>query len=287
MLDYKAPPAVKFWQQWIEERVFERTAVEEAALRDEAKAPREDFFTHLFKHRDQYSDEELLEECALLVIAGADTTAIVMSAILFYVVRRPDDVQQRLEQEVRSAFGSAAEIVPGAKLHSCKYLRAVVLEGLRMAPPVAAELSREILAGGTTVEGDFFPAGVILGTCTYALGYNEKVFPEPFAFRPERWLGAGKDDGDGDDEADERALPAFSAGARGCAGKNLAWMEMMLLLAKLFYLFDVRKDPNSGLGGGSADGREGRRDPNHYQLYDTFVAARDGPMIQLKRRAQT
>lgn len=290
-----SPPRLKAWQEWLVARMTERKATEEAAQRGEAKAPRNDFFTYLFKVRDPetgalgYSEGELWEECALLVVAGADTTAIVMSAILFYVIRLPE-VQEKLMVEVQAAFKNDTEIAPGPKLHSCKYLRAVVLEGLRMAPPVAAELSREILPGGTVVDREFFPAGINLGTCTYALSYSEKVFPEPFTFRPERWLTARKEEDTNElvgEEADERALPAFSAGARGCAGKNLAWMEMMLLMAKLFYLYEVRKDPNSGLGGGSENGREGRRDPNHFQLYDTFVAARDGPMIQLKRRTHS
>jgi hypothetical protein len=59
---------------------------------------------------------------------------------------------------------------------------------------------------------------------------------------------------------------------------------MCLVLAKILYRFEVRKDLSSNKGGGSPDAREGRRVVNQYQLYDIFVAARDGPMVQFKRR---
>lgn len=212
---------------------------------------------------------------------------VVLAAVLFYLVR-VEGVQERLTQELLGTFDNAGAILPGAKLQRCKYLRAVILEGLRLAPPVAADLRREVLPGGTVMEGKFFPAGVVLSVGTYALGQNAQVFAEPARFSPDRWLVSDETGvTPADVEARERALPAFSAGARGCVGKNLAWLEMMLVMAKLAYVFELRRDPTNNLGGGSPDGRVGRRDPGQYQIYDIFVAMRDGPMVQLKKRTHS
>lgn len=273
---------------------MERTKVEEEAQSDDTKV-RRDFFHYLFKAGDpenggqRFSSAELWEELQLLVVAGADTTAIVLASTIFYVTRNAD-VSAKLSEEILSTFGSSSEIVAGPKLSSCKYLRAVIQEGLRMTPPVSTDLGREVQAGGVVVDGEYFPEGTHVTTCTWALSYNEEVFLEATKFRPGRWIVGEKAGNSGamvtreSVELGEKALCAFSAGARGCIGKNLAWLEMSLVLAKVVYLFELRRDPHNNLGGGDAKGPPGRRNPDQYQLYDTFVGQRDGPLVQLKTR---
>lgn len=294
------PSDTKLWWAWLEGVLTERTKVEEAARRDGTEGPK-DFFHYLYQIRDPetggmgYSQPELWEELQLLVIAGADTTAIVLAATFFYLIREPE-VLDKLSDELLTTFDSAAEIVPGAKLASCRYLRAAIREGLRMSPPVSAELIREVLPGGSVVDGEVFPEGVNVSVCTWAISYNEEIFPEPYRYRPERWLLDQKEGGSRGSktgvskaslELAESAQVSFSFGARNCVGKNLAWMEMSLLLAKALYHFEIRRDPDSNLGGGDPNGVHGRRNPDQYQLHDTFVALRDGPLIQVKKRAST
>lgn len=297
--EHFAPAEIRNWGAWVDEALAKRTESEEKArLGQNDTNARKDFFHYIFQTLDKdsgqfgYTKHELWEECQLLVIAGADTTAIVLSGLLFYLVRQAD-VQARLAEEVHAAFDSAEEIAPGPKLQSCGYLRAVINEGLRMTPPVAGVLEREVLPGGVEIQGQYFPAGVNIGTSTYGLSHNPDVFVDPFNFRPERWV-AGQKGQDGqtisqeDVHEQERALSSFSAGSRGCIGKNLAWMEMSLVLAKLIFNFEFRRDPNNNLGGGDAiNGRPGRRDPDQYQTYDIFISSRDGPVVQLKKRVDS
>lgn len=295
LLEHSVPADIQAWWTWVEEALAERLRKEEKARLGDESQDHKDFFHYLFQERDPvtgelgYSKEEYFEETQLLVTAGADTTAIVLAGVMFYLLRHPD-AYARLTEEVLAAFDGAEEgIAPGKRLQSCKYLHAVLNEGLRMTPPVAAELAREILPGGAVIDDKFFPAGVTVSTSPFALGYNEEVFPEPLKFSPERWL---VDDKTGVTEESvqqsERALAAFSAGSRGCVGKNLGWMEMNLALANLVYHFEMRRDPNNNLGGGDpVNGRPGRRSPDHYQTYDIFVALRDGPMVQLKKRVHS
>lgn len=299
VLEHFAPADVKTWGAWVDQALEQRTRLEETTRLGQDKTKlRTDFFHYLFQTRDKdtgdfgYTKDELWEESQLLIIAGADTTAIVLAGMLFYLVRRAD-VQARLAEEVLATFGSAEGIAPGAKLQSCKYLHAVISEGLRMTPPVAAVLDRQVLPGGAVIQGQFFPAGVNIGTSPYALGYNKDVFVDPFKFRPERWVVGEKGDAGKTVlretvHEQERALSAFSAGSRGCVGKNLAWMEMSLVLAKLVAKFEIRRDPGNNLGGGDArSGRCGRRNPDQYQTYDIFVSSRNGPMVQLRKRVHS
>ena len=57
-----------------------------------------------------------------------------------------------------------------------------------MAPAGPSELPREVLPGGTVIEGDYYPAGVIVGTPNWAMGHNEEHYGDASTFRPERWI---------------------------------------------------------------------------------------------------
>jgi len=294
LLEVASPPVVKKWQDFVEGCLEKRSAVEhelEKNPKPEGEV-RKDFFHWLFKAVDPetgkrgYSEHELFAECELLTIAGSDTTSVVMSAAFFYLARRPE-VQAKIAQEVKSVFSSYDEIKSGTKIMSCKYLTAFLNEAMRMTPPVAAEPSREVLPGGTTVGDHYFPAGLHVSTGLYCLSYNENVFPEPFKFSPERWIV--DETGKGGPSAESVALAengfcAFSYGTRGCVGKNLAWLEMRLVIAKTLWMYEVRPDPENRLGGGNRNGKPGRQTEDQYQIYDIFVAGRKGPMLQMRKR---
>ncbi|KAI3329192.1 cytochrome P450 [Xylariaceae sp. AK1471] len=291
------PRSVKDWENFVQECFEDRVKVEEELqhIPKPESSVRKDFFHYLFQAADQetgvarYSRDELLGESESLIIAGSDTTAIGIAAAMFYLVHNPD-VQATLVKEIYSAFSSFDEIRGNSKLHRCKYLRAFIHEVLRMSPPVAADLSREVSEGGIVVDDQFIPQGVRVSTAAYCLHHNENFFPEPFKFRPERWI-VDENDKTGSSAGRvalaESCFCAFSIGPRGCVGKNLAYLEMCITIAKTLYRFEVRRDLSSNIGGGSQDAREGRRVADQYQLYDIFVAARDGPMVHFKRRSYT
>ncbi|KAF2733358.1 cytochrome P450 [Polyplosphaeria fusca] len=284
-----APPAIKSWQDFVDKCLADRTKVEqqlEVSPKPEGEV-RKDFFHWLFKAVDPETGErgydlnELYAESELLIIAGSDTTSIVMSAMMFYLVRNPT-VQSTLEHEILSTFSSYDDIASGPRLNSCKYMHAFITEAMRMCPPVAAELSREVMPGGTCVDGHFIPAGMQCSTGMYCLSYNKDYFPSPTTFRPERWLVEHS----GEDAVTraEGAFCSFSSGSRGCVGKNLAWLEMKIVLAKLIFRFEVRRQEGNNLGGGDVNARLGRRNVDQYQTYDLFVSGRDGPVVQVKPR---
>lgn len=285
LISLASPPALINWGAFVEECLANRNKMEQQQSK---KGSRQDFFHYLYHAIDPKTGErgfpleELYGECESLIIAGSDTTAVVISALFFYLVRRPE-IQSKLAWEVRSTFSNSSDIRASMTLHSCKYLRAVIQEALRMTPPVSAEPSREVLEGGTTIDGAFFPAGVNVSTGLYCLSYNKDIFPEPFEFRPERWILGDETSAESIALA-ESGFCAFSYGPRGCPGKNLAWLEMSIVIAKVIYNFEIRQDTSTLIGGGSPNGTGGRSCEEQYQTYDAFVSLRDGPMVQFKRR---
>jgi cytochrome P450 len=255
---------------------FEKTSGSEA---------RKDFFHWLWEAKDPetgigYSLPELNSECELLILAGSDTTATVLSACLFYLSRN-QNVQDRLTKEILGTFSSYDDI-KGGKLSSCRYLTAFLQETMRMAPPFGANANREVLPGGTTVDGKYLPEGSLVSSAVWAMQYNPEYYPEPLAFFPERWIV-----GESTEESvalAESAFSTFSTGPRGCVGKNMAMLEMRIVVAKLIWKFEMRKDSKSNLGGGSPDGEWGRQEVDQYQTWDISVANRKGPLVQFKER---
>jgi cytochrome P450 len=273
-----------------------------------------------------FSHEQLGAESSLLIAAGADTTALTLAAAFFYLVRHPQ-VLRTLEAEILSAFSSSgsADLMTPSRLVALPYLRAVVDESLRLAPPVPSLLPREVLKGGITIDGTFVPEGTIVGVPAYAIHRNPEYFPEPDKFIPERWLATDLDSDDFDNATTSsstvpgsmhtrqsislarQAFIAFSQGSRGCIGRQLAYYELHTALAHLLYRFDIRlardsctqermddsTDWREGLVGDTdlkaARGnprasREERQRQEEFQLFDRFLADRNGPMVEFRER---
>lgn len=127
--------------------------------------------------------------------------------------------------------------------------------------------------------------------------HNPEYFPEPFAFRPERWLEESEEgeapEGGKEEEKEaratnimRRAFIPFSLGDRGCAGKAVAYLEMSLTVAKTIWYFDFEKAPGDAgeLGSGRKGAAGGRDRPDEYQLYDRFMAEHEGPNLIFRPR---
>lgn len=219
---------------------------------------------------------------------GAFSTSGALSALFFYLVRNPE-CHDKLSSEIRKTFTSAADIRSGPLLSGCHYLRACIDESLRMSPPVPGTLWRERSSTddgleSVTVDGHNIPKGIQVGVNTYALHHNGEYFPEPFKFKPERWLPS---------EVPEKqravmnaAFSPFSLGSRGCAGKSMAYLESSLVMAKTIWYFDF--EAASGklgeVGGGCLGSTDGRGHPDEYQLYDSFNGDHDGPYLVFRPR---
>ncbi|KAK7751118.1 hypothetical protein SLS62_006947 [Diatrype stigma] len=170
--------------------------------------------------------------------AGAFSSSVAMSAVFFYL-SRSSTCYERLADEIRSTFASSEEIKGGPKLSSYQYLRPVIDESMRLAPPVPGTLWREVPSmddGPTVIDGHVVPPGTQVGVNIYSLHHNEDYFPDAFAFKPERWLAS--ETPEAQRKVMNEAFTPFSIGYRGCAGKAMAYFEMNLVIAKNLWHFD-------------------------------------------------
>jgi cytochrome P450 len=222
------------------------------------------------------------------IIAGSDTTSTAMAATLFYLVRAPAALR-KVTDEIRAKFNDVEEISQGPALNSCTYLRACIDEAMRMSPSVGGIVPREVLPGGLHVDGEFIPEGTVVGVPHYTIHHNPAYYPDPFTYIPERWVaGSHKSTGvvvsESEVEKAHSAFCPFSVGPRGCIGKGLAYVEMSTTLARMLYLYDLRKSPGLDPGEGNPSMEWGRQRVGEYQLIDQFTSLKDGPLVEFRKR---
>lgn len=248
----------------------------------EGKDARDDYFSQIVDVLPKDTDlrtSDLWSEALFLVPAGGDTTGTTLTSLFFYLSRNPQ-AYRRLCDEVRSTFSSGRDISSGPALSGCRYLRACIDESLRVSPPVTGTLWRQQSSHDAEplyVDGHFVPRGTHVAVNIYDIHHNAAYFPDPYAYKPERWLDA--------DEERRRTMAAafapFSLGYRGCAGKPMAYMEVSLVIAKAVFYFDFKPAPGAvgRVGEGKPGDANGRDRPDEFQLTDSFTATHQGPNL--------
>lgn len=130
------------------------------------------------------------------------------------------------------------------------------------------------------------PPGTIIGTPIYTIHHNRTYFPDPFIYKPERWivdphLGRTADHV----RLAQSAFCPFSIGPRSCVAKNLAWMELSITVARTLYLYDMKLDTSHshGISDGCMRG-SGGPETFEYRLKGWMTSGREGPLVQFKPR---
>jgi cytochrome P450 len=101
---------------------------------------------------------EMHSNADLFMIAGTETTATLVSGLLYYLLMNPEKMK-KLQDEIRGAFNVQEDINMG-HLARLRYLNACIEEGLRMYPPVSSGLPRVTPPGGTAICGEWIPSNV-------------------------------------------------------------------------------------------------------------------------------
>lgn len=106
----------------------------------------------------------------------------------------------------------------------------------------------------------------------------QDYFPDPFAYKPERWLEPNGEEGaPGSRKTMNDAFVPFSNGQRGCAGKPMAYLETNLAIAKALWYFDFQPAPGEL-------GDVGLSDKGEFRLHGVFVSTHDGPWLTFSPR---
>lgn len=159
-------------------------------------------------HEDKLDTRSIASELLDHTLAGLDTTGDGL-CFLMHQLSLPASaaIQEKLRLELTENTSIPIDDLP--------YLDAVVKEGLRCFSPIPMSLPRKVPRGGRTIGDIFLPEATIVSCQAYTLHrIDEKVFPNPDNFVPERWL-----ESEGNIERNQLLL-AFSTGGRGCIGKQ-------------------------------------------------------------------
>ena len=152
--------------------------------------------------------------------AGADTTAISLRSILYYLMRSPN-TYARLVAEIdeATAAGTLSDPITYGEAIKLPYLNAVIKEAMRMHPGVGLTLPREIPAGGAEISGFYFPEGYRVGVNAAVVHRDKSVFGlDADRYNPNRWI-------EGDATAMDKIMIPFGSGSRTCIGKNVSFIS--------------------------------------------------------------
>jgi cytochrome P450 len=184
-------------------------------------AERQDILSLLMSARMEdgsaMSDRELRDQLITLLLAGHETTATALAWTFDLLLRHPAQLA-RLTAEVQEG-GEDNRSGRGEEARSGEYMRAVISESLRLRPVVPLAGRR---LGADLDAGDLhLPAGTDVTPVMWLTHTRADLYPEPYAFRPERFLE--------NPPATYGWIP-FGGGVRRCLGASFAEFEMRVVL---------------------------------------------------------
>jgi cytochrome P450 len=202
---------------------------ERRAAGKKAGAPSSDLFDLMNAARDPetgqaFSDEQLGDQVATMILAGHETTATALFWSLYLLALDPA-TQDAVAREVKGAITDGR-----LDLERLKFTRAVIDETMRLYPPAfliaRSALAPDRIAGLSVKKGD-----VIL-IAPWLLHRHEKLWRDPNAFVPQRFMPP-------EPAPDRFSYLPFGVGARVCIGAHFALVEATLALAKMIGAFRV------------------------------------------------
>ncbi|KAH7028980.1 cytochrome P450 monooxygenase, partial [Microdochium trichocladiopsis] len=235
LLKYLVPNAVA--KQWLQHTQLSKELVSKRL----ALGPvRPDFIEKMQRGSKgiEMSVEEIASNSSILIVGGSETTATLLSAATYFLGTNQPALS-RLTEEVRSSFAAEDEI-DLVSVQKLPYMLAVLDEALRMYPPAPNGHPRKIGQDGGTIIGTYLPEDTLVEIWQWALYNDPKYFTQPDEFIPERWLG---DERFSNDRLD--CVQPFSLGPRNCIGRNLAYAEMRLIMARILWNFDMKLCPSA------------------------------------------
>ncbi|RSL98139.1 hypothetical protein CEP52_010486 [Fusarium oligoseptatum] len=173
---------------------------------------------------------EVVAEINIMMNAGSVTTAIALANVLYQLLLNPDKMET-LRNELDSVLEADEMVAPYDKVKHLPYLRACLDESLRLWPPTPQSLGRKTPPEGTTIMGQYIPGNTTVGISALVAHRDESVYPEAEKYLPERFLGEkGKEL--------QSCFITFSAGARGCIGRNISYLEQAVCLASIVHRYE-------------------------------------------------
>lgn len=216
-----------FRRRWM--AFVDRLIVERRAAGKKADAPARDLFDLLDAGRDPetgaaFSEQQLRDEVATMILAGHETTATALFWALYLLALDPAAQEQVAAEAKRVTERGALDV------ERLTFTRAVIDESMRLYPPVF--LIARSAAGPDSIAGRPVRKGDVILISPWLLHRHEKLWRDPDAFVPERFLP-------GAPPPDRFAYLPFGVGPRICIGAHFALVEATLALASLIVAFRI------------------------------------------------
>jgi cytochrome P450 len=178
---------------------------------------------------EQMTDEQVRDEVATIFVAGYETTAIALAWAVDYVAR-DEALQNRLSAEIDSVVGQDAPDMMA--LRSLDLVKRTFQEALRIRP--SAWFLPRLTVEDDEIDGFSIPAGTQVALMINHIHHHPDHWDAPERFDPDRFYK---------DVAQTRhsfAYVPFGAGQRQCIGRDFAYMEGQLILARLLQRYRIR-----------------------------------------------
>uniref|UniRef100_A0AAQ6ANH0 unspecific monooxygenase n=1 Tax=Amphiprion ocellaris TaxID=80972 RepID=A0AAQ6ANH0_AMPOC len=170
---------------------------------------------------------EILAQAMIFIFAGYETSSSTLSFVAYNLATNPH-IQKTLQKEIDETFPE--KVRPNYDgLMQMEYLDMVVNESMRLYP-IATRLER-VSKTSVEVNGVTVPKGTTIMIPVYTLHRDPSLWPEPEAFKPERFSKENKDN------IDPYAFLPFGAGPRNCIGMRFAQLMMKLALVEILQNF--------------------------------------------------
>ena len=215
---------------------LERVAWRIIKERRAEKTDRGDLLSMLFASSgaDEMTDDQIRDEVMSIFLAGHESTSNAL-AWSWYLLAEHPDVETQLHAEIAEVLGSRSPKLDD--LPRLELAGQIFAEAMRLYPPVWA-IGRQAINDCVIGDGTI-PAGSVIIMSQWVTHRDSRWFPEPEAFKPERWTNEAR-----------AARPKFSyfpfsAGSRSCVGEAFAGMEGVLTLAVIARKWRLRLAPGN------------------------------------------
>ncbi|XP_075648381.1 cytochrome P450 89A2-like [Castanea sativa] len=187
------------------------------------------------EEKRKLEDKEMVNLCSEFLDAGTDTTSTALEWIMANMVKSPQ-IQERLFVEIKGVVGDGEKEVKEEDLNKIPYLKAVVLEGLRRHPPAHFVLPHAVTKD-VVLDGYLVPKYATMNFMVAEMGWDSKVWEDPMAFKPKRFLSDGGEAFDITGSREIKMMP-FGAGRRICPASGLAILHLEYFVANLVLNFE-------------------------------------------------
>jgi len=177
------------------------------------------------------TEDQITMQGVIFLLAGHETTANTLGSLCYHLVKNAQ-AYENLRMEVDAILDKFDGRVDHETIADMPFLEGCLKETLRLCPPVMRNdrhCNKEFTYNGVTIPADvnvFFPVA--------AIHLNPEYWPEPYAFKPERFFKENAD----------KIVPCswipFGAGPRACIGERFSMVEMKIAIVRLLERFDLQ-----------------------------------------------